>query len=144
MKTKLKHGSLGSCVQLIFQGPGYQPVLRAPSRSRSLCGPGSADERVSSSVCHTGRPLLRCSVCVPGDAALLFKAEESRGLMCQHPGFPPGRRSVNVIPKKKALTLLWGPFFIFIPVRLFILGGRGVCDRKHHKTIFGSCCFDDS
>lgn len=86
--------------------PGYQTLLQRHSSS----GHGCWDEQFSSALCHTGRPFLRCSVCFPGDAALLFKAEESRGLMCQHPGFPPGRCNVNVIPKK--LMFLWRPFYI--------------------------------
>lgn len=76
---------------------------------------------------------------------LLFSSKQRKvgGSCVNIQGFPRGGVALTLF-QKKALTLLWGPFFIFIPVRLFILGGRGVCDRKHHKTIFGSCCFDDS
>ena len=86
----------GLSVSDLSHPPVYQRVLS------SVSGPAVCDDRwVSSAVCHTGRPLLRCSVCFPGDAALLFKAEESRGLMCQHPGFPRGGVALTLFQKEK-------------------------------------------
>lgn len=72
---------------------GYRTRLQGPAALAAVT------KRFSSALCHTGRPLLRCSVCFPGDAALLFKAEESRGLMCQHPGFPRGGVTLTLFQK---------------------------------------------
>lgn len=54
--------------------------------------------RFSSALRHTGRPLLRRSVQFPDDAALV-KAEESPGLMCQHPALLRGGETLDIPPK---------------------------------------------
>lgn len=56
----------------------------------------------SSALRHTGRPILRRSVRFPDDAALV-KAEESPGLMCQHPGLLRGAETLIFRPKSTNL-----------------------------------------
>lgn len=50
------------------------------------------------------------SLFFPGDAALLHKAEESQGLMCQHPGFPRGGVTLTLVRTKKIKRITGAPF----------------------------------
>lgn len=79
---------------LFFSRGGGGPLRQ----QLGVCGPASS--AVSSGPRRTGRPRLRGSVCFPAGAALLLKAEESRGLMCQHPGFPRGGVTLTLSQKK--------------------------------------------
>lgn len=76
-------------------------------------------ERVSSVVCHTGRPLLHCLVCVPGDAALLWKSRgKSRSSCVNIQGFPQGGAALTLFHRRKKHThtrTLWRLFEQILP-----------------------------
>lgn len=84
-----------------------------------------------SSVSHgaPAPPLL--GLCSGWCCSSLKKQRKVAELMCQHPGFPPGRCSINVIPQEKkthththSVTSLWADF------TLYILRGRGAFGCK--------------
>lgn len=60
-------------------GPGPPQPCPRPRPPAALWPALAPLPRVSSAVSHTGRPLLlRRSVCVPGDAALLFSSKQRK------------------------------------------------------------------
>lgn len=127
--------------------PGVKTCLAAPTAS----GPGCSGEPVSSAVCHTGRPLLRGSVCFPRCCSSL----QSRGKSGAHVStsrVSPGRRSISVSPKTQNKTKTKTPD-VALKSLLFLLAYLSskaagfffkIFDFKDQKTTSGSCCFDVS